>query len=166
MPSSACLKIAILGPSRAGKDVAADWLAANTRLRYTGSCSSVIAPVVAERYGMTVAEAFARRHEDRDLWFRTGNEMRASDPAALARETLRKGDICVGIRSRAEIEAVLSGGLVDLAIWVSRPNLPVDPTLEYGVEMADIVIRNHAGLDEFHGRLHRLAASWGVMCNG
>jgi hypothetical protein len=160
------LKIALCGPGRAGKDEAADWLNLNTRLRYTGSCSSVIAPVAAARLGLSVKEAFRRRHEDRDLWRKLGDEMRAADPAKLARETLRKGDICVGIRSLVEIEAVLRQRLVTIAVWIDRPGIPVDPTLEYDAQMCHVVLSNHGDLPAFHERLRCLAMACGVLKAG
>lgn len=156
------MKLAIVGPGRAGKDEAARWLSARTRLHYALSTSEVIAPEIARRKGIAVTEAFANRHRDRDEWRRVGDEMRARDPAALARKTLAAGDICVGIRARVEIEAVIRERLVDLVVWVDR-DVPEDPTLEYGAEMVDVVILNHWGVEELHGRLERLARTWGVL---
>jgi hypothetical protein len=156
------LKIAIVGHGRAGKDEAAAYFHEHTRCRYALSTSEVIAPVAAARLGLPVAEAFARRHEDRATWRAIGDEMRANDPAALARETLRHGDICVGIRAIVEIEAVRREGLVGLIIWIDR-DVPPDPTLEFGSEQADIVIENRWDLPAFHARLRRLANAMGVL---
>ena len=155
------LRLAIVGPGRAGKDACAEWLAANTPLRYTGSCSSVIAPHAARRLGLGVTEAFARRHEDRDLWRAIGDELRRDDPAALARETLRHGELCVGVRARVEIEAVIRERLVDLVLWIDR-DVPPDPTLEFGPEVATVILPNRGTLADLHGRLRALARAWGL----
>ena len=159
------MKIAIVGPGRSGKDEIADWLKTHTTLRYWGSCSQVILPYAAAEQGIGEAEAWATRHANRDLWFRIGNRLRTGDHAALARKTLENGDICVGVRARAEMQSVIDEGLVDLVLWVSRRGTPDDPTLEFGPELADIVIGNHWGLSELHGRLAKLAKSWGVLAH-
>jgi hypothetical protein len=155
------MKLAIVGPSRCGKDVAARWFAEHTPLRYSKSTSQVIAPHAAARLGLSAEEAFARRHEDRDLWFKLGCELRRDDPAYLAREVLRDGDLVVGVRDRAEMEATIREGLVDLVIWIDR-DVPVDPTLTYGRELADVVIENRWSLADLHRRLDRLASTWGL----
>ncbi len=157
------MRLAIVGPGRSGKDEVAAWFARNTRLRYGGSTSEVIAPHAAKALGLSVAEAFARRHEDRDLWHRLGIELRKHDHAALARAVLKRGDLVVGVRDRVEMETVLAERLVDLAVWIDRPGIPDDPTLEYGPELCDVTIQNHWGLTELHGRLKKFANAIGVL---
>lgn len=155
------MKIAIVGPGRSGKDEMAIRLAGTTSLRYSRSTSEVIAPHAAKRLGLSVKEAFRRRHEDRELWYRIGVELRADDPAFLAREVLKDGDIVVGVRDRLELETTCDEGLVDLVVWIDR-DVPPDPTLTYGVDLADIIIPNRWELADFHRRIDRLAATWGV----
>lgn len=157
------VKVGIYGPSRSGKDIAAAYLAAHTRLRYWGPTSKVIAPHAAERLGMNAVEAYRLRHANRPLWRQIGDELRANDPAFLARVTLQRGDINVGVRARVEIEAVRRERLVDIAVWVDRAGIPDDPTLEFGPEMCDVLLPNHWGIPELHGRLRNLALSWGVL---
>ena len=156
------MKIAIVGRGRAGKDATAAWLSANTTLHYALSTSQVIAPHAAKRLGLSVDEAFRRRHEDRELWRRLGDELRRDDPARLARETLAVGDLCVGVRARVEMEAVISEGLVDLVLWVDR-DVPPDLTLEFDAGLADVILPNHGTVAELHGRLRRLARALGVL---
>lgn len=157
------MKLAIVGPGRCGKDTAADWFNANTILRYWGSCSQVILPVAAFRLGISQDEAWANRHKDRAFWRALGDEMRARDPAALARVTLEKGDLVVGVRSHVEMRAVIDQKLVDLVVWVYRPNLPPDPTLEFGRGLADIVIENTTTLGDFHAKLRAFSKTLGVL---
>jgi hypothetical protein len=155
------MKLAICGPGRAGKDECGRWFAEHTPLRYSKSTSQVIAPFAAAHLGLSVEEAFRRRHEDRDLWFKLGCELRRDDPAYLAREVLRDGDLVVGVRDRAEMEATIREGLVSLVIWIDR-DVPVDPTLTYGRELADMVIENRWSLADLRRRLDRIARALGL----
>lgn len=157
------MKIAICGHGRAGKDIAAWWFNDHTFLCYSGFSTSVaITPHAAKHLGISEEEAFARRHEDRMLWFELGNKLREHDPAFLARQTFQHGDIAVGIRDRSEMEAVLREGLVRHAIWIDR-DVPVDPTLNYGKELCDIVVENHGTLEEFYAMLRAVAGVLGVL---
>jgi hypothetical protein len=157
------LKIAIVGPGRCGKDTAAEWLSANTRLSYAVSTSEVISWSMADKMGVSVATAHAMRHDRRGEWFDQGVRLRGIDPAYLARTVLALGDICVGIRDRPEMDRVRSEGLVDLVLWVDRPGVAADPTLMYGPELADVILPNWWGIDEFHGRLRVLGKSLGIL---
>lgn len=155
-------KIALCGPGRSGKDECASWLSANTSLRFGRSTSQVIAPYVAERLGVSVAEAFARRHEDRELWFAIGNELRLQDPTFLVRECLRDGEIVVGMRNQDEVIAARSQRLIDLFVWISR-DVPHDPTQTYGPELCDIEIENRGTLEELFDRLEALTRFAGLF---
>jgi hypothetical protein len=148
-----------------GKDEAAQWFAKNTILRYWGATSEVILPHAAKRLGISRERAWETRHECRGIWRAIGDEIRKDDPAALARETLIAGDICVGVRARVEMEAVISEELVDFVLWIDNPGVPKDETLEFGRELADAVIPNDGTLQRFHTRLERLATAWGLMGN-
>jgi hypothetical protein len=156
------MRLALIGPGRSGKGEAALWLQRNTRLRYWGPTSKVIAPHAAARLGVSEAEAFRRRHEDRALWRAIGDELRANDPAALARVTLTEGDICEGVRSRVEIEAVVREKLVDTIWWIDRSVAP-DETLEFGIEYADAIIPNRGRIEDLYTRLRRLSAALGIL---
>lgn len=157
------MRIALCGHGRVGKDEAAQWFNVNTSLRYSGfSTSMAITPHAAKHLGITEEEAFARRHEDRMLWFELGNNLREHDPAFLARQTFEHGDIAVGIRDRSEMQAVLDEGLVDVAIWIER-DVPEDPTLTYGKELCSIIVENTGTLEEFHASLRAVAMMLGVL---
>lgn len=155
-------KIALCGPGRSGKDECAKWFSANTPLRFGRSTSQVIAPYVAERLGVSVPEAFARRHEDRELWFSVGNELRLHDPTFLVRECLRDGEIVVGLRNRDEMIAARSQRLIDLFVWISR-DVPHDQTQTYGPELCDIEIENRGTLADLFDRLEALARFAGIF---
>lgn len=156
------LKIALVGPGRSGKDSVGAWLAAHTTLRVGPTTSEVIVPVLARRLGLSDAEMYARRHEFRPLMRATGDEMRASDPAALARAVLARGDIANGIRARVEIEAVIRERLTDEIWWVHR-DVPADDTLEFGPEVATLTVDNSGTLAELHRTLEGLARERGIL---
>lgn len=158
-------RIAFCGPGRSGKDECAHWFAENTRLRFGRSTSEVIAPYVAARLGLDAAEAFARRHEDRVLWFEVGNELRRHDPLFLVRECLADGEIVVGMRNRDEVIGARAEGLIDLLAWIDR-DVPVDPTMTYGPELCDVRIDNRGTLADLRGRLAALASFAGVLALG
>lgn len=154
--SSGLPKIAICGHGRSGKDTAGRWLAENTPLRLGLTTSQVIAPVIAAEDGVSVEVAFARRHQERERWFRRGNELRRNDPAYLVRGCLAGGEIAVGLRNADEIEAARAEGLIDLFVWVER-DVPRDPTQTFDASLCDVVILNNGTLAEFHERLRALA---------
>lgn len=156
------MKIAIVGPGRSGKGLGSRYLRDISRLRYTGSTSWHAATDVAAVLGLTPAEAYARRHEDRETWYRECNRLRQNDPAALARRTLADGDICDGVRDEGEILTIQAEGLVQLTIWISR-DVAHDSTLKFGRSVADVEIDNNGTVAEFHGRLRRLANAMGVL---
>lgn len=123
-------RILFCGPSGSGKDTAALMLCEITVLQYAGSMSKLIAPRVGELLGITAEEAYERRHEDRALWFRVGNEMREEDPCALIRSGFAKGDVLTGARNKEEVVEAARLGLVDRFVWVHR-EVPEDSTLQY-----------------------------------
>ena len=156
-----CLPLALSGPSQCGKDTVAEWFRDNCGLRYGRSTSAVICPHIAAEDGISFEEAFARRHEDRERWFRKGIELRKDDPAALVREVVKDGDIVVGVRDGAEFRAARDQGLFRLSIWIDR-DVPDDPTLTYGPEECDLRLDNFDGIPELHRRLERLARGLGI----
>lgn len=124
-------RILFCGPSNCGKDQAALYLQEITKLTYIGPTSMFIAPRAGEVLGMTAEEAYERRHEDRDLWFRLGNEMREEDPCALVRAGFAGGgNLLTGVRNREEVIESAALGLVDHFVWVYR-EVPKDSTLKY-----------------------------------
>lgn len=159
------MKIALCGPSRCGKDTAAEWLAKNTTLRYWDSTSRVIAHHAAAALGMTEEQAWACRHQYRKVWGDIGDRLRRDDPCKLARTVLANADICAGVRKGTEMRALMAERLVDLAIWIDRPESESDETQEYGPELCDVILRNDSTVPVFLARLEALARTWGVMAS-
>ncbi len=164
-------KIALCGPSESGKDEAAKWFAANTPLRNPGSTSRFLCPyVVALKHGVPVAEVqaglhthlynfeFSQRHLNKVQWFNLGNVLRAIDPMVLVTQVLDAGDILNGARNREEILRSKSYRLVHRVLWIER-DVPPDPTMTYGPEVADLSIDNNGDLAAFHARLAEFCES-------
>jgi hypothetical protein len=155
-------RLAICGPGRCGKDTAARWLASHTPLRLARTTSEIIAPHVADRLGLTVEEAFTRRHENRPLWFGVGNELRSPAPTYLVRECLKEGEIVVGLRNSDEVKAARAEGLVDLFVWIER-QVPVDPTQTFRAERCDVTVLKDGTLEDLFRRLEALTRFAGLL---
>lgn len=152
-------RILFVGHGRHGKDTACETLAAATGWRNAGTLSAYLTDYVAKHLGIRPELAYARRHADRDLWRKLGDEYRKDDPARLVRDAFAAGDITGGCRARVEIEAVRRDSLADLIVWVdARFRHPADPTLEFGPEVADVIIDNNGTEAEFRARVQRLGA--------
>lgn len=155
-------RILFVGHGRCGKDTGLELLSAITGLKNAGCLSKYLAEHVANRLGTTWQDAYRLRHENRELWFKIGNELRANDPAILLREAFQYGDMTGGLRAREEIQFVKQYRMVDLIIWVENKRVPVDPTLKFGPEECDVVIENNGTVDEYAERLKRLATFAGL----
>ena len=166
------MKIALSGPGRCGKDVAAEWLGAHTSLRYRAGTSLLAAPMVYEYFAQTgtlyrdVQACWLDRHNWRELWASIIADYNRHDPAKLYRDCLADQDILTGVRWRREMMAVNAAGLVDLWIWIDRPDAPHDKTMEFKASECDLIVPNHGDLAGYLGRWRRLARSWGVLKNG
>jgi hypothetical protein len=151
-------KVLVCGHGRAGKDTACEIICELTGWKFAGTTSKYLTKFVAAKLGLSDEEAYARRHESdetRMVWFHTGNELRKDDPSLLARMAFQNGDVSGGVRGKPEIEAIRQEGVADLIIWIDR-DVPVDPTMEFGREYADIVIENNGTVTELREKLRRL----------
>ncbi len=150
-------KLAIVGYGRSGKDTAGLFLGQITHLNYVGSTSDVVRPLIAKDLGISEEEAWATRHQNREYWKKWCDNYRKDDPAKIAKESLKHGDMVVGIRGREELEAVQAQGLVDLTIWIANPRVEKDPTVDFEISYADIVIYNDSDYATFYKRLRNFA---------
>lgn len=158
-------KLLIVGHGRAGKDTACEYLAQITGLRNAGTTSKYLAEYVAGKLGLSVEEAYARRHESdamRMVWYNAGNELREKDPTILIRQALANGEITGGVRDREEVVRARTQGLVDLVVWIENRSVRSDPTVQFGPEDCDLVIPNNGSLEEFYDRLRRFAQFAGL----
>lgn len=152
-------KLLIVGHGRHGKDEAAMHLSKITPLRYAGSCSWAVLPLMAEYLNIHPQQAWETRHQMRELWKSHCDELRRFNPARLMARALQSGDIVTGCRQLVELEAAKSQKIVDYILWIERPGTPTDPTVDFGPEHADEILTNDGSLTHFHEKL-RL---WAVL---
>jgi len=125
-------RILVVGPGRAGKDEALLWFEKHTPYASGGTTSLYLAYDVAEAKGISVEEAYAKRHEDRNFWFELGNKLRETRGVLyLLKQALLRGNVAAGVRDIREIEAAITERLVDVVLWVDNPRVPVDPTMSF-----------------------------------
>lgn len=159
-------RVMVVGPSRAGKDTACEYLARVTSLRFAGTTSHYLALYVAARLGVSVREAYRSRHANRNLWHRVGNEIRRLDPGLLVRESLRHAEITGGVRGIEEIQACRRERLVDVIVWIDNARVPASSRITFGPADCDAVVPNHGTLEEFHDSLLLWALSAGLPMIG
>jgi len=158
--------LAVIGHGRAGKDSACLWLRSHTVLRFAGGSSWSAAPHMGHVLGKTAEAAYRDRHQDRMLWFKELNKLRAEKgPSYLVRLCLEHSDLVCGLRNAEELYAGRNEGLIDLIVWIDRP-VPPDPTVEFSVEDADVIVRNHTSLDDFYARLRNFSRSLKILRSG
>ncbi len=120
------------GLGRSGKDTAAQHVAEISELKYGGSTSNVVLPLIAHSLGVSEDDAWDTRHKNRTFWFNWCNLFRQLyGQETLARYLLGLGDFVVGLRSDIEVRAVHKAGLVTHWVWVERPGVADDPTVEF-----------------------------------
>ena len=129
-------RICIGGYGRHGKDFLAEILDRITHLRYGGSTSWAALPYVAQVLGVHPQVAWETRHSNRQFWFDYCNHLRKDNPCFLIEKVLEQGDMVVGLRDKAEIDALKERGLVGTYIWVEAwPRVITgDATVPFGPE--------------------------------
>lgn len=160
MPSNTRMKkVLFVGWGRAGKDEAAAYLAKITGLRYAGSFSWAALPYMAARLGIHPQLAWETRRQNRELWKKWCDELRAVDQTLLARMALHNGDICAGLRDEIELDAVYAAKLFDRIIWVERHGIPEDPTVTFTKNHPAIneILHNNGTLEQFHNSIDTFA---------
>lgn len=161
------MRLALIAPGRSGKSHAAQWLAANTPLRYTQSTSQAAAAVVYADAAMranyqSVDECWGDRHRHRQAWRTIILSYNCPDKTRLYREMLDDNDILDGIRCREEFEACREARIFDVAVWIDR-DVPEDPSLNITPEMCDARVNNHGELAEFEENLGLLCEQYGIL---
>lgn len=149
--------IAWCGWGRVGKDEAGQWLGNNSDLLYPGGgCSLVALPLVAHALEMTEEKCYAERHQSRLFWFHFCNALREDDPTLLVRLVLARGDTVTGIRGGGELRAAVAAGLIDHTVWIHKPGVSLDPTVEYDELDCQHAVINAGTLPEYHAKLRKL----------
>lgn len=150
--------ITFVGHGRAGKDEAADYVASrNPAVFRPGAMSLEACPAFASALGVDQGLAYRTRHKHRLLWFTLLNEARRHDPSLLTRFVLRhRRDRTIMVGIRAYEELYHSRHLLGAVIWIEREGNAVDPTLEFGMEEADLVVYNDGSRSLFRSRLEAI----------
>ena len=136
------MRVAIIGPSRCGKDEVSEMLRRHG-LRYDGSVSWHCKSHMSKMLNCSEQFAWEHRHTHKEIWRYEIDRLRAADPACIVDRILKTSDIVTGIRPRAEMDA--SRYMFDLVVWVER-NVPHDPTLELTPDDADVILLNNKSL--------------------
>ncbi len=155
------IKLCFVAPGRSGKDCAADYLGKITTLKYSGSASNVVCPLIAKELGISEEQCWNERHDNRTFWKNWCDNFRKDDPAKIVKQMLLNGNLVVGLRGYKEIIAAKE--LTDLVIWISNNRVAIDNTMEFGSEVCDIVVENHTTLEDYYKKLHRLANSLQIL---
>lgn len=156
-------KLAIIGKSRAGKDTAGLYIGEISDLRYNGSLSKIVNPLIAKSLGISQEGSWRTRHKHPEFWRDWCNNFRKQDPLRIIRQAVQECDIIIGIRSRDEFCAACSNNLIDLTIWIENPKVPEDITLELTQDDADIIITNTATIKDFKRKLYNFIKFTGLL---
>src|SRR3990167_8347049 len=140
--------VCFCGWGRAGKDECGLYLGEITSLVYHGSLSWVGLPVVAKALGIPEQVAWDTRHARRMEWYNILNDYRRDDPSRLIKDSLKRGEIVVGVRDRLELLTAKKEGLLTHTIWVERPDTPPDPTVTYSRQDCDMILDNNGTLED------------------
>lgn len=156
------MKIAIIAPGNSGKCEASLFLRTEYGLRYRESTSEFathfVRPALA-RIGIhypNERSCWLDRRNHRQFWCDEIERYHKYDKARMYREMAETHDIIDGLRKQADLAACRAEGIVQIAIWIERPNC-IDPTCEIRASDCDAVIRNDGTLAEFLGRLREWA---------
>ena len=122
--------IMILGHGRSGKDTCGKFFSRVARVRYSGSTSAVVAPIIALRLRAEVDFAFEHRHLSRDYWFEACNCLRIGHPELIPTMGLANSDMLIGLRNHSELEWSLKNIPFQACLWIQK-DVPADPTMEY-----------------------------------
>lgn len=161
--------LCIVGAGESGKDTVAKILVKRCGLDYGGGTSQAFADLIAHGLGVSAAEAYEQRRENREYWFRWLSEYRVSDPTGVARIQLSKSDFCLGIRGREELEMCVRDKVVTLPLWVERPGYTDgahEVTRELVLELGGKIIDNNGNLANLERNVLALAEELGYSISG
>ncbi len=162
------LKIAIVGPSKVGKDLVGQhmyWLInkeeRESHVRYA-SASTIMLPLVAAGLGISKEEAWDTRHSAWKKWFDWANAYRKNDPTVIVRYCMDEYDIVTGFRDGEEISISREKGILDLVIYMRSDRVPSDPTLVVKEDDCDITITNNGSIEELKDKVKRLVSALNI----
>ncbi len=169
-------KILVIGHAGHGKDTVGEMMRDNYGLAFTSSsmfCAEHVmmpyfraeaaeASVTVSQVHMPYAnarECFEDRANHRRAWFEAIRDFNRPDASALGRAIFDENDVYVGLRSKAELNALRNSGEVDHVVWVDRsdhqqPEGRESCTVEPW--MADYVVDNNGTLEDLRSNVCQL----------
>ncbi len=148
--------LAFLGYGRHGKDTAAEWWCKVAGTTYNSSASRAVLPIVATMAEDTPEHAWEVRHDNKDFWIEACHAIRRRELTLIVKLTLAVGDVLVGIRCGKELFEAKRLEMIDYSLWLKRPTIGRDKTVEFGEEDCDAVLLNNASKDLLYTRVERL----------
>lgn len=171
------IAVGFCGPSRSGKDAAAEIWASLTGCRISQSLSGAGLEFIYDELpdnfqigelssrANVIAWLYLNRHAHDNPFFlkETWDRFREYDPLVLVRKVLTKGDTVTGTRHLSELEAYYPD-YVQEHIWIQR-DVPNDPTLDYSQVDVPHVVMNDSTLAELAVRLKVLVDKFALKHN-
>ncbi len=159
-------KILVIGHGGHGKDTVSAMLRDLYGFSFTSSsmfCAErVIMPAMAGGRYATVEECFEDRVNRRAEWYRLIRDFNRPDPSALGRAIFEEHDVYCGLRSKAELHALMNARAVDFVIWVDRSdNVAPEGRDSCTVEpwMAHYVLDNNGTLEDLEFNVRQLMST-------
>ncbi len=157
-------KILVIGHANHGKDTVGEMMRDEYGLAFTSSsmfCAEQVmmpyfnnrtaGPGQPRQWYVSTQACFEDRANHRQAWYEAIRDFNRSDASALGRAIFAENDVYVGLRSKAELNALRNSGVVDHVIWVDRSDHVVPEGREScTVEpwMADYVVDNNGTLED------------------
>jgi hypothetical protein len=155
--------VLFVGWGRAGKDESGKLFGECTKAKYGESTSWAMCPYLAAALHLPVQFAWENRHNDRMFWKAWCDAFRKEDPTIMSKMVLAHGDILVGTRGQIEFHETMKAKVVDHAVWVERPGVPPDPTVDFtkeevlSYEGRASVLVNDGSIDDLRTKVRSLA---------
>lgn len=161
VPQPRCL---VIGHGSHGKDTAGEALAAVLGRPYASSsefaAQKAVYPLLSDIYPDWRA-CYRDRRRHRALWFHAIAAYNLRPGPTLAEQILVDHCAYIGMRKRAEFEAVRA--LFDLVLWVdASKRLPPEPcgSMELTAADADVVLDNNGAPEALPGQVAAAVAAW------
>lgn len=153
--------ILFVGWGRCGKDTAGAFFHQHLGLKCVGSTSWAGVDFMARKLNVPPQIAWDERHNHRQFWKDSLDELRnMSGPATLIRWALfgdsgPKGRVLTGVRDKCEV--VAARDICKHIVWIDRPGIDPDPTVTFGPGDCTDYVNNSGSLLLFHRLLLRWA---------
>ena len=164
------LKILVIGHARHGKDTVCEILQDEYGMAFTSSslfCAEHVvmpyfrnkAPTPAYIQYSNVQECFDDRSNHRAEWYEAIRDFNRPDASALGRAIFAENDVYCGLRSKAELNALVNARVADFVIWVDRSDhQPPEDRSSCTVEpwMAHYVLDNNGTPEDLRFNVRQL----------